>query len=43
MAEWHFFFSPSVTGIITGMIEGAIHGFVVLYVGAWLYNKLARR
>ncbi len=39
MARWHMFYSLTVVGTITGMIEAAVHGFVALYVLAWLYNK----
>lgn len=39
MMEWHLFYSLSIVGTITGMIEAAVHGFVFLYVLAWLYNK----
>jgi hypothetical protein len=41
MANWHMFYSVTVLGTITGMIEAAIHGFIALYLLAWLYNKFS--
>ncbi|RME78636.1 hypothetical protein D6774_00505 [Candidatus Woesearchaeota archaeon] len=40
MANWHLFFSQSIGGLIAGVIEGAVHGFIWLYLLAWIYNKL---
>lgn len=40
MEKWHMFFSLSLLGIIGGIIEAVILTFVLLYVFAWIYNKL---
>ncbi|HLD43229.1 MAG TPA: DUF5676 family membrane protein [Candidatus Nanoarchaeia archaeon] len=39
MAQWHMFYSLSLTGMIAGIIEGAIIGFVLGYAIAYLYNR----
>jgi hypothetical protein len=41
MAQWHLFFSLSITGIIGGIIEAAVWSFVFGYLFGWLYNKFA--
>ncbi len=43
MTQWHQFFSLSPTGIVGGMIEAFVISFVVLYAGAYLYNRLVER
>ncbi len=40
MMKWHMFFSLSLLGIIGGMIEAAVISFVLLYLFAWIYNRL---
>ena len=40
MIKWHMFFSLSPLGIAGGMIEAAIISFVLLYIFAWIYNRL---
>ncbi|AEH61460.1 conserved hypothetical protein [Methanosalsum zhilinae DSM 4017] len=41
MQQWHMFFSLTPAGIIAGMIEAAIISFVILYLFAVFYNRLA--
>ncbi len=40
MMKWHIFFSLSLMGIIGGMVEAAVISFVLLYLFAWIYNRL---
>ena len=40
MEAWHMFFNLTPPGIIGGMIEAAVISFVVVYVLAWVYNRL---
>ncbi|MFV2081705.1 MAG: hypothetical protein ACC669_07560 [bacterium] len=40
MMRWHIFFSLSLIGIIGGMVEAAVISFVLLYLFAWIYNRL---
>jgi hypothetical protein len=40
MEGWHTFFNLTPLGIIGGMIEAAIISFVIVYVLAWVYNRL---
>ncbi len=40
MMKWHLFFSLSLMGIIGGMVEAAVISFVLLYLFAWIYNRL---
>ncbi len=41
MQQWHVFFSLSFGGIIAGMAEGAAASFILVYLFALIYNKLA--
>lgn len=43
MQKWHIFFSLSIGGIIAGMIEAAVGSFILIYIFAWLYNKLTKK
>ncbi|MBU1132060.1 hypothetical protein KKC32_02325 [Patescibacteria group bacterium] len=42
MQGWHMFYEPTFLGTISGMIEAAVFTYLVLFVFAWLYNRLAK-
>lgn len=42
MTRWHMFFDLSLIGIVAGTIEAALICFIIGYVFAGLYNKLAK-
>ena len=41
MEQWHLFFSLSIGGIVGGIVESAIISFVLGYLFAFTYNKIA--
>lgn len=40
MAKWHVFFNLTFAGLIAGMIEAAVVSYILVFVFAWVYNRV---
>lgn len=42
MKAWHIWFDATLVGILLGIVEAFVLTYVVGFLFAWLYNKLAK-